>query len=95
MSDSMNSSGLFNTLAKVLFWCFVFGFLLLLLSFVILATAGDWVHQIHSKWFDVTRHEFDLICYCVLAIAKTYVVLFFLVPWAAIRLVLRGTAVKS
>ena len=80
---------LLDAVAKVLLWCVVLGFLLLLLSFGFLLVGGDFAHDVHSKWFDVTRHEFDVICYCGLGLAKTIVVLLFVVPWAAIRLVLR------
>jgi len=80
---------LLDAVAKVLLRCVVIGVLLLLLPFGVLLVAGDFVHSIHSKWFDVTRHEFDVIVYCSLTLGKTCVALFFLVPWLSIRLVLR------
>jgi hypothetical protein len=80
---------LLDAIAKVLLRCVVIGILILLLTFAMVLVAGDAVHSIHSKWFDVTRHEFDVIVYCSLALGKTCVALFFLVPWLSIRLVLR------
>jgi len=81
---------LLDAVARVLARCVLLGFLLLLLSFGILLLGGDWAHAIHNQWFDVSRHEFDLICYGGLGLAKTCVILFFLGPWAAIRLVLKN-----
>jgi len=80
---------LLDATANVLLWCVIVGFVLLALSLGILLVAGDLAHEIHSKWFDVSPHEFDLICYCGLGLGKTLVILLFLVPWVAIRLVLR------
>lgn len=86
MSDVNN---LLDALAKVLLWCFVFGFIPLLVWFGLLVLAGDWVYEIHSQWFSLTRHEFDVIHYCGSGLLKLYVFLFFFFPYIAIRLVLR------
>ena len=79
---------LLDAVAKVLFWCVVIGVLILLLSFGMVLVGGDVAHSIHSKWFDVTRHEFDVIVYCALTFGKTCLTFFFLIPWLSIRLVL-------
>ena len=45
-------------------------------------------YEIHSKWFSLTRHEFDVIYYCGTGLLKLCVFLLFLFPCIAIRLVL-------
>ena len=79
---------LLDATAKVLLRCFVLGLIPLLLWFGMLVFAGDWVYNIHSKWFDITRHEFDLIHYCGSGLLKLCIFLLFLFPYIAIRLVL-------
>ncbi|MCY2989099.1 MAG: hypothetical protein NTY19_14685 [Planctomycetota bacterium] len=51
--------------------------------------AGDLLYSLHGKMFGLAAHELDLIHYCGMAFVKLSVILFFLFPWAAIRLVLR------
>jgi len=67
--------------------CFVLGYLLLLLWFVVYVLAGDF--GIAGKLFGLTPHEVDKINYCGMAFVKSAVLLFFLLPYIAIRLVLR------
>ena len=76
--------------AQVLIRCFVGGVLLVLIWwFVVCVAMGDWIHGVHSLWFDMSRQQFDLIHYCGIAATKTIIFLAFLVPYVCIRLVLR------
>jgi len=88
MSDS-KTTDLFDTLAKVLLRCAVFGILLLLLTVGVFIFAGDTLYRLNSNFFDLSKHELDLILYCCIVLIEIIVLLFFLIPWLAIRLVLR------
>ena len=79
----------FETLAKVLLRCWIFGFVLLLFSFGVLMLTGEIIDDIHGRMFGLTPHELDLIIYCVLGLLKLCVLVLFLMPWVAIKLVLR------
>jgi hypothetical protein len=79
-----------NTVAAILLRCFILSLVLLLLWFIFFLLAGDLAYWIHSKWFDLTRHDFDLINYYGMALVKAMNVILFLIPYIAIRLVLRG-----
>ena len=79
----------FDTLAKVLLRCWVFGFALLLFSFGIFMLTGEIIDDINGRMFGLTPHELDLIIYCSLGLLKLSVLVLFLMPWLAIRLVLR------
>ncbi|HYV35316.1 MAG TPA: hypothetical protein VE988_06405, partial [Gemmataceae bacterium] len=68
MTESKNVNELFDTLAKILLRCFVLGYLLLLLWFVLYMVAGDF--GIGSAFFGFTPHEVALINYCGLAVVK-------------------------
>ena len=79
----------FNTLAKVLLRCGVFGYLLLLLSAGVILIAGDPIYRLNSSLFGLSKHELELIIYECIVLMKVIVLLFFLIPWLAIRMVLR------
>ena len=79
----------FDTLAKVLLRCAVFGYLLLLLTIGIYMLAGGELYRLNAGIVDLSKHEFDLIIYGCVVLIKLIVLLFFFIPWVAIRLVLR------
>ena len=81
---------LLDTVAGILLRCFILSLLLLLFWFVFFLLAGDLGYWIHSHWFDLTRHDFDLINYYGMALVKALNIMLFLIPYAAIRLMLRG-----
>ncbi len=69
---------------KVAIRCFVLGMVFVLIWFLCLVT-GDWVYQVHSKWFELSKHDFAVVHYCGLMFAKVCVFLFFLVPYIACK----------
>ena len=88
MARSTEVNELLDTLAKVLLRCFVLGLALLLLWFVAYLLASDLMYR-QGKLFDLTPHEINVINYCGMAFVKVCILLFFLFPYIAIRLVLR------
>ncbi|MFO7568871.1 MAG: hypothetical protein R6W75_03655 [Smithellaceae bacterium] len=80
---------LLDRLSRVLLWCFIFAYALLLLWFSVFTLAGGWVYDLHARWFDLDWHDLNLIFYAGMAALKIFAVLFFLFPFIAIRLVLR------
>ena len=86
----MSTHDFFDTLAKILLRCWIFGFLLLLVWFGIFMLAGDVIYRLHGSRFDLSGHDLNVIHYCGMAFVKLSVILFFLFPWAAIRLMLRN-----
>jgi hypothetical protein len=79
----------FDTAAKVLLRCWLLGFVLMLLMFGMYMLAGDLVHRLHGDMFGLSTHELDVVFYCGMGLVKLCVLTFFLIPWAAVRLVLR------
>ena len=82
----------FDTLAKVLLRCTVFGFVLLMFWFGVIMLAGDLVYSVHGSMFDLGPHELQTIHYCGMGLTKLVVGCFFFIPWVAIRLTLRQPA---
>ena len=73
--------------AGILIRCFLGGMALLLIWFAWFFIAGDWIYQVHSRWFQIPRQTFDAIHYAGMAITKITILLFFLLPWIAIKLI--------
>ncbi|MFH1918986.1 MAG: DUF6868 family protein, partial [Planctomycetota bacterium] len=55
-----------------------------------LLVVGDWAYQVHSRLFDLSEHDFDVMNYYGLACTKMCTFLFFLGPYIAVRLVQMG-----
>ena len=76
-----------DVIAGILIRCFFGGMALLIIWFAGYAAAGDWIYQVHSRWFQIPRQTFDAIHYAGMAVTKIANILFFLLPWIAIKLV--------
>ncbi len=79
----------FDTLARVLIRAFLLGAALLVFWFLGFLLAAHWMYAVHSQWFEITRHEFDVIHYCGMGLLKIGILLLFLLPYVSIRLVQR------
>ena len=90
MITSTDLEVVMNVLSKTLLWCFVIGYLTLLIWFGFFLLGGEFAYNIHSRMFDLTEHEFEMMNYYGMAGLKIIVWLFFGIPYIAIRLVLRG-----
>jgi len=75
-----------EVVAGILIRCFLGGMALLMVWFAWLVFAGDWVYQVHSRWFQIPRQSFDAIHYAGMAATKIAIIVFFLLPWATIKL---------
>jgi hypothetical protein len=51
--------------------------------------SGELGYTIHAKWFQISRHEYDLLNYYGMAFIKGCNFLFFLFSCIAIRMVLK------
>jgi hypothetical protein len=95
MSDSDRSRESLDTLARVLARCTVLGFLLVAVVAAVYVLAGKVLYGLHGGMFGLTNHELDVIFYAWIGSIKLCVILFFLFPWIAIRLVLRRQRVDE
>ncbi len=78
-----------DTVAGVLLRCFILSFCLMLLWFVFFLFGSDWAYTIHSRWFEIDRHSFDMMNYHWMGTVKIISFLFFLLPFISIKLILR------
>ena len=87
MSDSTKE--LLETTKDVLLRCWIFGFVLLIISLGATLLTGNLIHDLHGSMFGLTKHELDLIFYCLMGILKLMVIACFFIPWLSIKLVLK------
>ncbi|NQT01527.1 MAG: hypothetical protein HQ580_05865 [Planctomycetes bacterium] len=73
-----------ETIEKITIRCFFIGMAFVLIWFLFCIT-GDWMYQIHSKLFDVSKEQLALVHYCGLMFTKVCVFLFFLIPYIACK----------
>jgi len=74
-------------LTRFFMWCTILNGGLLIFSFLICAVSGDWVHQMHSKWFPMPRETFNVVIYSFLGLFKIVFLVFNVVPWVALLII--------
>ena len=68
-------------------WCALINLALMIWWFLMFAVAHDWMHRMHSRWFDISAERFDSIHYAGMAIYKMAIIFFNIVPYLALRIV--------
>ena len=76
-----------DTLCGALGWCAIINMGVLLLWFLFLAFAHDWVYRMHSKWFKIPVETFNAIHYAGIAFLKITIFIFNIIPYFALRIV--------
>jgi hypothetical protein len=69
---------------SVLVWCTVINYVILLVWFLVFVFAHDLMQRIDGRWFHLSREQFDAIHYAGMAVYKVGILLFNLVPLAAL-----------
>ena len=76
--------------AQILLRCSVIGFVMLLYWWGALQVGGDFVYKVHSNVApSISREHFDIINYAGMILLKLCILLLFLFPYLATRLVIR------
>ncbi len=75
--------------AKVFFWSFVVGLLLLVFSLGMLWAVRGLAYEVHSSLFALSEHELDFARYWMMGLMKIGVFLLFFVPWVGVLLARR------
>lgn len=72
---------------NVFLWSTVINYGVLLAWFLGFMAARDWMHRLHGRWFRLTDGQFDAVHYGGMAAYKIGILLFGLVPLAALTIV--------
>ena len=79
-----------RAVGNVFLLSFIFAMLLMLFWMGMIFFLGEWAFGILSQWFELDRRAFDLMNYYGMAFVKTISILFFLIPYLAIRIVVKN-----
>jgi len=77
-----------ETVKDLLLWCGVINYGILLFWAGIFIFAHDWIYGIHSRWFNLTPEQFDMLNYSMMGIYKLMIFIFNLVPFFALLIVM-------
>ena len=72
---------------NTLLWCTVINFGLLMVWFVGLLAAREWIRRLHGQWFKLSEESFDAIHYAGMGTFKLLIFVFNLVPYIALLIV--------
>ena len=75
---------------KVLLWCAVINYGILLVWFVFFVLAHDWMYLLHSRWFRLSVEQFDMLHYAGMSVFKLGILLLNVIPWIALHIVRRA-----
>jgi hypothetical protein len=78
-----------ETLKRMLAWCAVINYAILIIWFVAFVAAHDWLRELHTRWFRLSPDQFDFAHYLGMAVYKIGIMLFNLVPYLALRIARR------
>lgn len=78
-----------DPLNKVLLRCWIIGGVLLFIQVGAVLLLGEVIHRYHGPMFGLSSHELDVIIYSGIMLFRVFVIVFFFIPWLAIKLVLR------
>ena len=67
-----------------LLWATVINYGIMMVWFLFFVFAHDWIQGIHGRWFRLSRDQFDTIHYAGMSVFKIGIILFNLVPLAAL-----------
>ena len=60
---------------RVLPWCTVINYGILLVWFLFFMLAHDWMYQLHGRWFPLSVEQFDMLHYAGISVYKIGVLL--------------------
>lgn len=73
-----------NEIKELLLWCVGINYAVLLVWFGAFVGAHDWLYRMHARWFKLSVETFDALHYAGVAIYKIGILLFNVVPLAAL-----------
>ncbi|MDA5194042.1 DUF6868 family protein [Govanella unica] len=73
-------------LSHFLLCCTILNYVILVLWFLVFLCVHDGLERLHSRWFQMTRGQFDAIHYGAMAVYKIGILLLNLVPYVVLQL---------
>lgn len=77
-----------SNLSTLLGWTALINYGILIFWFIAIISFRDTIFRLHSRWFSITREEFDRIHYGLMGVFKLLIFIFTLVPFLVIEFIL-------
>ena len=92
MSDTLpeDTIATLNAIANILLRCFVITVGAMLFTWLIVFILGDVIFSIYNQLMEISSNEFDLFFLYTMTFLKALNILFFGIPFVAIKWYLRG-----
>jgi hypothetical protein len=71
---------------NVLMWSTVINYGILLVWFLVIMLAHDWLRHLHGRWFRLSNEQFDALHYVGMGIYKIGILIFNLVPFLVLTI---------
>jgi len=84
-----------DAIAGILLRCFILTAVASIFVWAVYFAIGDSLHRIYTLFIDISRKEFDLFLLYSLTFIKSLNIVFFLIPFVAIKLFLRGKRIEE
>ena len=89
METNERNDAFLQTVATVLLRSFLLGLAFLLLWFLLYLIVPGWMFEMNARWFNIGKRDFDLINYFGIGFLKISILLFFFIPYLAIKSIIR------
>jgi hypothetical protein len=76
-----------TTLTPFFMWCTILNVGLLISWALVWLAVPDLVYRIHSRWFAISREQFEWAFYCFMGVFKVFFIVFCLVPYLALLII--------
>lgn len=76
-----------DVIKELLLYSLAFNYAILIIWFGVYSLAHDWMYSLHSRWFRFSVEVFDALHYGSMALYKIGIIMFNIVPLAALWLV--------
>ncbi|WP_408022075.1 DUF6868 family protein [Spartinivicinus ruber] len=65
-------------------WCTILNAGFLIYITLMCVFFSNWIYQVQSKWFPISREVFNIVVYAFIGLYKLIFIVFFLVPYLAL-----------
>lgn len=76
-----------QVLTDFFMWMTIIGFILLLISTLVVWKLSDFLYGLHGNWFNISREDFNRIAYAYLGMFKVAFLFLTLIPFVALLIV--------
>ena len=76
-----------DIIKELFLYSLAFNYVILLIWFGVFSFAHDWLYRLHSRWFFISRENFDALHYAGMAFYKIGLILLNIAPLVALCLI--------